>query len=208
MHLQNREQGTGLTNMPHPQPMANGLRPGKRETRKHQSCGHRAGESASARPCPLACLLGTVSIHTYMTLLPTVWSSIACTVCNRACTVQRWPLEGSWDRSQAREDNSEYCAHCPQTAIPTQTTKARQPSSYVYLLVHGHPTPTTVRQRHDPTAWAHWREGMAWQQSVPRQRRPIRGCILVSGAIPSLCICVQLMLVRTPVPGNSRSGSR
>ncbi|KAM6484527.1 hypothetical protein HDV62DRAFT_300869 [Trichoderma sp. SZMC 28011] len=48
---------------------------------------------------------------------------------------------------------------------------------------------------------------MAWKQSVPLPTRPIRGYILVSGAIPSLCICVQVMLVQTPVPGKSRSGS-
>ncbi|PKK49522.1 hypothetical protein CI102_4942 [Trichoderma harzianum] len=72
--------------MPHPRPTTNGLRPGKRETRKHPAAGtEQANQQLQDPACfmLLACLL--VSIPACPPLLPTVWS-IASTAGNRHLT--------------------------------------------------------------------------------------------------------------------------
>ncbi|KAL7934495.1 hypothetical protein V8C35DRAFT_29710 [Trichoderma chlorosporum] len=83
---------------------------------------------------------------------------------------------------------------------PVRTYPDRTPRlAAIILRVFAWPSHrTAVRQRQDPTAWARWQEGMAWRSPCRAKSRPIRGYILVSGAIPSPCICVQLLLVRIP----------
>lgn len=136
--------------MPHPQPTTNGLRPGKRETRKHPAAGtEQANQHLQDPACfmLLACVLVHVSIPAYLLGSPTVWS-IASTVCNRACTVLS--KDGSLraagtDHRHGGKQLEVLCAHSLQTTYPNY----QRPAAIILRVFprpsHTHHSPSATR---------------------------------------------------------------